>query len=293
VLGEYGSQGPPVLPSEDERGPVDRWLLSRHEACRAEVDAALEGYRFDAAAQALHRFMWSEYCDWGLEMSKPRLYEGSDEERKASASVLAWILERSLRLLHPIMPFVTEEIWQRFGMGESIVVSDWPESHPELRDEQAENGFSFAEDLVVAVRSFRSGHRLGPGIPLEVRVRATPSQREVLASLDEEIRRVGRIGSLVAVDGDVETSGNARLLVRGAELLIPLEGILDPEAECRRIRERMEALGGEAEAAARKLDNKGFTEKAPAEVVAKQREKLARLEGERAVLESQLVELGC
>jgi valyl-tRNA synthetase len=293
VLGEYGSQGPPVLPSEDERGPVDRWLLSRHEACRAEVDAALEGYRFDAAAQALHRFMWSEYCDWGLEMSKPRLYEGGDEERKASACVLAWILERSLRLLHPIMPFVTEEIWQRFGMGESIVVSDWPEPHPEHRDQQAEAGFSFAEELVVAVRSFRSGHRLGPGISLDVRVRAGPEQREVLASLDEEIRRVGRIGSLEALDGAAGASGNARLLVQGAELLIPLEGVLDPGAECGRIRERLKSIGGEAEAAARKLDNRGFTEKAPAEVVAKQREKLARLEAERAVLESQLVELGC
>jgi valyl-tRNA synthetase len=257
------------------------------------VEEALEGYRFDAAAQALHRFIWSEYCDWGLEMSKPRLYEGSEAERAATAAVLAWVLERSLRLLHPIMPFVTEEVWQRFNIGESIVISEWPEPHSEHRDQAAESGFSFAEDLVVAVRSFRSGHHLGPGKAVDIRVRATEAQRDVLASLDEEIRRVGRIGSLEALDGAADSSGNARLLVQGAELLIPLEGILDTEAECGRIRKRLEALGGEAEAAARKLDNKGFTEKAPPEVVGKQRDKLARLEGERAVLESQLVELGC
>jgi valyl-tRNA synthetase len=293
VLGEHKAEGPPVLPPEDRRGPVDRWILSRHEACREEVDQALEGYRFDAAAQALHRFIWSEYCDWGLEMSKPRLYEGSEEEKAATAAVLAWVLERSLRLLHPIMPFVTEEVWQRFGTRDSITISEWPEPHPEHRDHLAESGFSFAEDLVVAVRSFRSGHQLGPGKALDIRVRATEAQREVLVALDQEIRRVGRIGSLEALDGAADASGNARMLVQGAELLIPLEGVLDTEAECRRIRDRLVALGTEAEAAARKLENKGFIEKAPEEIVAKQREKLARLEGERAVLESQLVELGC
>lgn len=293
VLGEYRPDGPPILPPEERRTQVDRWLLSRHEASRAEVDEALEGYRFDAAAQAMHRFLWSEYCDWGLEMSKPTLYEGSHEDRAASASVLAWILERSLRLLHPIMPFVTEEIWQRFGIGDSIVISEWPEPHSEHRDEQVEEGFSFVEEVVVAVRSFRSGHGLGPATPLDVRVRATYEQREVLAALDGEIRRVGRIGSLQTLDGPADTSGNARLMVRGTEILIPLTGVLDTAAECARMRGRLEAIAADAERAARKLDNPGFTAKAPPEVVEKQREKLASLEQEREVLESQLAELGC
>jgi valyl-tRNA synthetase len=267
--------------------------LSRHEACHAEVDAALEEYRFDVAAQSLQRFMWSEYCDWGLEMSKPRLYEGSPEGRRATANVLAWILERALRLLHPIAPFVTEEIWQRFGIGESIVISDWPEPHPEHRDQDAEGGFSFAEDLVVAVRSFRSGHRLGPGTALDVRVHASPEQARVMGALGDEIRRVGRIGELEALDGPVDAQGAARMMVQGAEVLIPLTGVLDPEEECGRIRGRLEAIGRDAEAVARKLENRGFTEKAPPEVVEKQRVKLKGFEQERAVLESQLVELGC
>jgi valyl-tRNA synthetase len=293
VLGEFADEGPPVLPPEDERGPVDRWLLSRAEACRAEVDAALEAYRFDVAAQSLQRFLWSEYCDWGLEMSKPRLYEGSPDERHASASVLAWTLERSLRLLHPIMPFVTEEIWQRFGIGDSIVISEWPEPHAEHRDQDAERGFSFAEDLVVAVRSFRSGHRLGPGTALDVRVHASAEQARVMDALADEIRRVGRIGELDALDGPVEAQGAARIMVQGAEVLIPLTGVLDPEEECGRIRGRLEAIAREAEAVARKLENRGFTEKAPPEVVEKQRHKLKGFEQERAILESQLAELGC
>jgi valyl-tRNA synthetase len=293
VFGAYEPDGAPVLPSEEERSPVARWLLSRFEACRAEVDDAMEAYRFDAASQALHRFLWSEYCDWGLEMSKPQLYEGSEGERAATGQVLAWILERSLRLLHPIMPFVTEEIWQRFGSEGSIVIAEWPEPHQEHRDERAERAFGFAEDIVSAVRSFRSGHHLGPGTSLDIRVRATPEQRAVLEELKGEIRRVGRIGTLQAADGEPETSGHARVMAGGAEVLIPLEGVLDTDAECARLRKRLEGLSAEAQASARKLDNPGFTQKAPPEVVEKQRQKLAGLEEERSLLEAQLAELGC
>jgi valyl-tRNA synthetase len=293
VLGEDAAEGPPLLPPEDQREPVDRWLLSRHEACRAEVEEALGTYRFDAVAQSLQRFLWSEFCDWGLEMSKVSLYDGTPERRDASASVLAWVLERSLRLLHPIMPFVTEEIWQRIGIGDSIVIAEWPEPHPEHRDQAAEETFAFAEDLVTAVRSFRSGHHLGPGTSLDIRVRATAEQRSVLDELDGEIRRVGRIGALEAVDGEVETAGSARVMVQGAEVLIPLEGILDTDAECARLRKRLEALSADAQTSSRKLENPGFTQKAPPEVVEKQRQKLAGLEEERSLLESQLAELGC
>ncbi len=282
-----------MLPPEETRTDVDRWLLSRHEACREEVDTALEGYRFDDAARAAHRFLWSEFCDWGLEMSKHRLYEGSERERASTAATLAWILERSLRLLHPLMPFVTEEIWQRFGIEGSVMVEPWPKPHPELRDAQAEERFDFAEQLVVAIRSFRSGHGLGPGTPLTVRVRGDDRQRSVLATLDEEIRRVGRIEALEVLDGATDGAGHARMVVDGAEVLVPLAGLLDPEAECARLRKRLDELALEADRAARKLDNPGFTQKAPPSVVEKERRKLAEREEERSLLDAQLAELGC
>jgi valyl-tRNA synthetase len=293
VLGARDGSGPPVLPPADRRTPVERWILSRHEVCREEVDAAFEEYRFDDAARVLHRFLWSELADWALEMAKPRLYEGSPEDRKAAAEVLAWVLERTLRLLHPFMPFITEEVWQRFGIGESIVISEWPEPHPDLRDREAERRFSFAEDLVLAVRSFRSGHGLAPGTALTVRVRADGDQRDVLATLDQEIRRVARIERLEPLEGDGNASGHARLMVQGAEVVIPLSGVLDPAVECARLRKRLDAIAADAERAAGKLDDRGFMEKAPPEVVEKERVKLVSLEGERAVLEAQLVELGC
>ncbi len=293
VLGARDGRGPPALPAEADRSPVERWLLSRHEACREEFELAMEEYRFADAAQTVHRFLWSEFCDWGLEMEKPRLYEGGPGEREAAAGVLAWVLERTLRLLHPIMPFVTEEVWQRFDAGDSIVVSDWPEPHPEHRDEDAERHLSFAESLVVAVRSFRSGHGLGPGARLEARVRADDVQRVTLRELDEEIRRLARLDRLETADDAGDAGGHARLVVDGADVLIPLAGVLDTAAECARIRKRLDGIGERAERSARKLDNEGFVSKAAPEVVAKERGKLAALEEERAILEAQLAELGC
>ena len=283
---------PPELPPEDDRTLVDRWLLSRHEACREEVDAALAYYRFSDAAQAIFRFVWSELADWGLEMAKPRLYEGSERERRAAGGVLAWVLERTLRLLHPIMPFVTEEIWQRFEAGESVVIAPWPEPQPALRDEDAERRFSFAEDLVAAVRSFRSDHNVAPGLELTVRVRADEAQREVLAGLEGEVRRLARIGAL-KTDGELDPSGSARLIVQGAEALISLTGVLDAEAECARIRRRLEALAAEMERSEQKLANEGFVTRAPAEVVEKERDKLDALKEEETALRAQLDELGC
>ncbi|HEX2025771.1 MAG TPA: valine--tRNA ligase [Actinomycetota bacterium] len=293
VLGARRATGPPVLPPEDRRTPVERWILSRHEACREAVDRAFEEYRFDEAVRTLHRFLWAELADWALEMAKPRLYEAEPAEREAASETLAWVLERTLRLLHPVMPFVTEEAWQRFGIGDSIVIAPWPEAHPEHRDRDAESRFAFAEELVDAVRSFRSGHGLGPGTPLTVRVRADDERRGVLTSLDEEIRRLARIDRLELLDGEADGAGQARLVVAGAEVLIPVEGVLDTGAECERIRKRLEAIAGEAARAAGKLDNSGFTSKAPSDVVDRERRKLVTLEEERAVLEAQLAELGC
>jgi valyl-tRNA synthetase len=292
VLSAYDG-GAPVLPPEERRTGMERWLLSRHEACRAEVDEALEHYRFDEAARALYRFLWSEYCDWGLEMEKPRLYEGSPEDRADAAAVLAWTLERTLRLLHPIMPFVTEEVWRRFGISESIVIAEWPEPHPEHRDADAERRLAFAEDVVTAIRTFRSVHGLAPGTELRARVRTDPDRRTILGDLDEEIRRLARLGELELTEAPLDPSGAARLMVDGAEVVIPLQGILDPTEECDRIRKRLRDVDVDAERAKSKLTNEGFLTKAPGHVVVAERRKVASLEEERALLRSQLDELGC
>ncbi|MGH2724923.1 MAG: valine--tRNA ligase [Actinomycetota bacterium] len=270
-----------------------RWILSRHEACRAEVDAALEEHRFTDAAQALQRFLWAELADWGLEMAKPALYDRTAEQRAGMRTVLAWVLERTLRLLHPLMPFLTEEIWQRLGTGESIVVAPWPEQRPEHRDERAEHRLGFAMEVVTALRRFRSDHHVPPGVALTARVHGGEEDRAIVDELEEEIRRLARLDSLETVDGTPDPSGSARLIVGSSEVLVPLAGVLDPEAECARLRGRLEELATTAERSGRKLANEGFLAKAPAHIVDGERRKLASLKEERAALEAQLAELGC
>ncbi len=293
VLGaEEAPGGPSELPAEHGWTLPDRWLLSRHQACLDEVDRAFEEFRFADATQTLHRFIWSELCDWGLEVAKPRLYEGSEDERRAAAGVLRWVLERSLRLLHPVMPFVTEEAWQLFDAGESIVVAPWPESHPEHRDEQAERRFGFAMDLVSEVRRFRKTHGLRDSMSLAVRIRPPEDQDDVARSLRPEIERLAAISTLEILDEPTDPSGCARLHVGGAEVLIPLAGVLDPEVERRRLWRRLAEIEADTARIEGKLANEEFVSKAPAAVVEKEQGRLGALKEEAAVLGSQLEDLG-
>src|SRR6266508_806887 len=291
VLGA-GDVPTPAAPG-DERSLVERWILSRLEACRDEVDRAIEEYRLADAARALQRFLWAEFCDWGLEMEKARLQDPATAP--ATAAILAWVLERTLRLLHPIMPFVTEDLWQRLrpeDAAASIVVAPWPEPRPADRDPDAELRFSFAEDLVVALRRFRSDHRIAPSLRLRVRLAGSAEQRSVAEELAAEIGALARLEALELVDAHGEGTGAARLIVQGAEVLIPLEGVLDMGDELRRIERRLAELRGAAESAERKLANLGFTEKAPPDVVEKERARLVAATDEIATLEVQLEQLG-
>ena len=283
----------PELPATDRLTLADRWLLSRHEACRAEVDAALDRYEFADAAQALHRFLWAEYCDWGLEMAKDRLRSENEEDRAAAGGTLAWVLERTLRLLHPVMPFLTEEVWQRFDSGESSVIAEWPSASPDHRDVDAEREFSFLEDFVSAVRRFRSDHALDPNVALTAKVRAPEPREKLLQTFTDEIRRLARLGSVDLVVDGVDPPSSARLTVRDAEVLIPLTEVLDPGTECARIRERLTGVIDDAKRSRQKLGNESFVMKAPPEVVEGERRKLAEFEEQERALEAQLSELGC
>jgi valyl-tRNA synthetase len=294
ILGVWRESGGNLeLPQPDRRTLVDRWLLSRHQACVLEVDHALEEFRFADAAQALQRFVWSEFCDWGLEAAKPRLYEGSEEDRADAGAVLAWVLEGSLRLLHPFMPFVTEETWQRFGAGESVMMAPWPEGHAEHRDEAAEARFGFAQEVISAVRRFRKTHGLKDAMSMAVRIHPSSNEQSVtLSELRPEIERLANISTLEVLGAAAEPTGSARLVADGAQILIPLAGVLDPEAERGRLAKRLAEFDQEAAAHKRKLGNQGFLTKAPAEIVEKERARLAALEEEAAGLAAQLGELG-
>jgi valyl-tRNA synthetase len=292
VLSSWGGSGFPELPREERWTLPDRWLLSRHQACLEEADASLEEYRFSEAAQTLYRFFWSELCDWGLEAAKPRLYDGTPEEREAAASVLAWVLERSLRMLHPFMPFVTEETWQRFGAGESVMIAPWPEAHAEHRDGDAEKRFGFTEDVVSEIRRFRKAHGLKDSMALEVRMFPTEEQRGIINAAKQEIERLANLSTLDLLQAPGDPAGCARLVADGAQLLVPLAGVLDPDVERARLSKRISAIEADAARIEAKLANDAFIRRAPIDIVEKERGRLASLKDETAGLSAQLDELG-
>jgi valyl-tRNA synthetase len=291
VLGVYEG-GPPPDPTTSDLTLPERWLLSRHQACLHEVDDALEEYRFAEAAQAVHRFFWSEFCDWGLEVEKHRLYEGDPAARGSAAGLLAWVLERSLRMLHPIMPFVTEEVWQRFGAGESIVIAQWPEQRPEHQDADAEAAFSLVEGVVTAIRRFRKAHGLRDSLPLAVRAHPSEAGRAALAPLVPEIERLANVSTLQILSSPGDPTGCARLSVQGVQLLVPLAGVLDLDTERTRLLGRIGKIRDVAARRERKLSDAGFLSKAPPEIVEKERAGLASLQEEEASVRAQLEELG-
>ncbi len=284
--------GEPELPPAERRTVAERWLLSRHQACLAEVDAALDEYRFADAAQALQRFTWSELCDWGLELEKGRL-DGTEQERADAAALLAWVLERTLRLLHPTMPFVTEEIWQRFGIGESITIAAWPEPHPEHRDEGAESSLGLVQEVVTALRQFRAQHHIPSSQALAVTVGVPDADQAVLGELGERIGRMTGTSDMTIVPGDSpKADGTLRAVVSGGFVEIPLAGAIDLEAERARLSKRLGELDRDIERSGTKLANEGFRAKAAPEIVAGEQDKLTRLTAERDQLVAQLGELG-
>jgi len=280
VLSQHDG-GPPQLPPEDRWTPVDRWILSRHEVCRAEVDQSLEAYRFDEAARALHRFIWAEFADWALEMEKPRLYERGEEGRRDAAAVLAWVLERTLRLLHPLMPFVTEEVWQRFSAGESIVIAHWPDPHPEHRDEDADAAFGAWIDAMEGARSSLPAIELGHAYraALDPRHRALIGEYIELAGTltRTQVRLEDGDGVVVVFERDP-----GRRAVHGE----------DPDSFRERQGKRLAEIRQKVEREEAKLANEAFLSKASPDAVERARRKLEELQEEEGRLAEQLAMLG-
>jgi valyl-tRNA synthetase len=283
--------GEPQLPPAERLTVPDRWLLSRHEACIEEVDAALDAYLFADAAQAIYRFLWSELCDWGLEMQKGRL-DSEGDDRDEAASVLAWVLERTLRLLHPVMPFVTEEIWQRFGIGSSISVARWPEQRPDDVDADAEATFSLVQDVVTAVRQFRSLHGISPAVKFEALAAVPAWGQTAVGSLSERIQRLAGVMPFAVVDplASKPPGWIALTLTDGFVHLPP--GLFDTTAEIARLTKHRDEVATLMARASAKLENEGFLAKAADEVVAAEREKHTKLAQRYDEIVAQLAELG-
>ena len=284
--------GEPALPAEQRWTLTERWLLSRHQACLTEVDAALDDRRFADAAQTLHRFLWSEYCDWGLELEKSRL-EADDPGRNDAAQVLAWVLERTLRLLHPTMPFVTEDIWQRFELPspEALAIASWPTGEPTHVDPGAEATLDIVQEVVTAIRQFRSKHGIAPRERFDATVGVVVEQAGGVRTLAPAIERLAGVRLVVAdIVRMPRQPGSTTITLPHASVELP-PGLFDVDAERRRLGAQRDELDVDLQRARAKLENQGFLTKASPEVVAQERSKADRLAEQRAEVDAQLDEL--
>jgi valyl-tRNA synthetase len=269
---------------------ADRWIRSRLGATRATMTEAIAGYDFQTATKAIYEFIWHEYCDWYLELAKQRFY-GSDLDARNTARQTAYeVLEESLRLLHPVMPFLTEDLWQRLPhLGQSITRAPWP--GPRARDLEAEAEFELLSGLVTAVRTVRSEMNVPPGKEAELIVRATGETARTMAAGRSMIESLAKVRLHVSADAERPPAA-AAAIVSGAELFLPLAGLIDLDAERRRLGRDLERAEKERATAESRLESAAFRAKAPPAVVAREHERLTELAAVADKLRQSLAALG-
>ncbi|MEL0617417.1 valine--tRNA ligase [Cobetia marina] len=276
---------------------ADRWIIARLQQTEQQVTRALEEFRFDHASQALYEFIWNEYCDWYLELSKPVLWDenASAEAKRGTRRTLVRALETILRLIHPMMPFISEEIWQRIAPhagkpveGESIMSQAWPQADAERIDEQAIRDIEWLKGIIIAVRNIRNELNLSPGKPLEVYLQnGADGDAERLEANRLFLSKLARLESITFLAAGDEAPMSAIQRVGELEVLVPMAGLIDKDAELKRIDKEHEKQQKVITGLKNKLGNEKFVGRAPADVVEKERAKLADAQAELALLESQ------
>ena len=289
--GATGSEG--AVPAAT--ATVNRWILGETAKTRVAVDEALEHFRFNDAANTLYAFVWGTVCDWYVEFSKPLLMDGDDATRAETQAVMAWVIDQCLILLHPIMPFVTEELWSSLGRREKMLIhADWPGYGSELVDPAADREMSWVITLIERVRSARAQMHVPAGLHVPLLVtELSEDGRAAWARNEAMIKRLARIDSLT--DVAQFPGGCATVAVEGGSFGLPLADIIDIEEEKARLEKTLGKLEKELGGLRGRLGNPKFVESAPAEVVAETRENLARREDEAAKLRAaldRLAELG-
>ena len=266
---------------EMEFSLADRWILAEYNNTVKAYREALDTYRFDIASNILYEFTWNQFCDWYLELSKPAVHKGTDAQKRAARHTLITVLESLLRLAHPIIPFITETIWQRVKVvtgaeGDTIMLQPFPEYDASLNDEQALRDLEWIKETIVAVRNIRAEMNIAPSKPLEVMLRgaSADAQRRV-AENSNFLKAMARLESVrVMTEGEIAPVCVTKL-VEGAEILIPMADLINKDDELARLDKELEKTEKEIAAIEGKLANDGFVSRAPEAVVAKERERLA------------------
>jgi len=282
----------------------EKWIMSRLNSTIADIHQHFAQYRLDMVSQDIYEFIWNEYCDWYVELAKASLNDDSvSDERKAQIRyVLLHVLETALRFSHPIMPYLTEQIWQTVAplLGrkntDSIVVADYPKMDDAQISEQVEADMAWLQELIASVRNIRGEMKLGNAVRLPVLLQNISADEDArLSRIKNQFKALAKVESLEIInsgDGsDQKIPLSSSSMVGQLRVLVPMKGLIDPTAELARLGKSYDKLKGQAEGIARKLGNEGFVSKAPAEVVDAEKAKLAELEGQLTAMTAQMEQL--
>ncbi|PEA40265.1 valine--tRNA ligase [Priestia megaterium] len=276
-----------------EKSVADKWILTRLNETIEHVTKLADKYEFGEVGRILYNFIWDDFCDWYIEMAKLPLYGEDEAVKKTTRSILAYVLDNTMRLLHPFMPFITEEIWQSLPHeGESITVAKWPEVRPELSDKEAANDMRLLVDIIRAVRNIRA--EVNTPMSKQVKLFIKAKDENIQSQLEKNRAYVERFcnPSELVISTDVSLDEKAMTaVVTGAELILPLEGLINIEEEIARLEKEYDKLNKEVERVQKKLNNQGFIAKAPAKVVEEERAKEQDYVEKREAVQSRIAEL--
>ncbi len=285
--------------SEDDYSQVDIWIRSRLQQTLKQVESGIADYRFDLVSQAIYDFFWNEYCDWYLELSKPVLWDdnASDAEKNATRYTLLHVLESSLRMLHPLMPFITEEIWQKaaplLGIeGPTIMQQPFPEADDSIIDESVDREVEWIKGVIVAIRNIRGEMNISPATNINVLLTSGADQdRKNLDSNQQFLVKLAKLESVSWLDDPQQAPPSSMQVVGDMEVLVPMAGLIDVDAEMARLGREQDKLTKEIGRLSGKLGNAKFVDNAPADVVAREKEKLSNAETTLHQLQDQVTRL--
>jgi valyl-tRNA synthetase len=276
-----------------EKSVADKWILTRLNETIEHVTRLSDRYEFGEVGRALYNFIWDDFCDWYIEMAKLPLYGEDEAAKKTTRSILAHVLDQTMRLLHPFMPFITEEIWQNLPhQGESITTAAWPEVNPAHSDDQAAQEMKLLVEMIRAVRNIRA--EVNTPMSKKIKMLVKAKDETVLKAIENNRGYIERFCNPeeLQMGVDLETPEKAMTaVITGLEIILPLEGLINIDEEIARLEKEFERLNKEVDRVQKKLSNEGFMKKAPESVVAEERAKEDDYREKRAIVEARIKEL--
>ncbi len=280
---------------EMELSLADRWIIGQFEQTVKTVHEAFDTYRFDLASQALYEFTWNQFCDWYLELTKPVLFKGNEAQQRGTRHTLVNILESLLRLMHPIMPFITETIWQRVQPlsdfsknGDSIMVQAFPQFNEDNCDQKAIDDLEWVKQFIIAIRNIRGEMDISPSKELPVLLKnVNENDQRRLDENEQFLSSLAKLESITVLADDEQGPASASAVVGDLSVLIPMAGLIDKAAELARLDKAIDKLEKDAAKTRGKLANENFVGKAPAAVIEKEKAKLADAESVLAKMQEQ------